>query len=262
MKLESDKCRVVSISKARRLISDIGRVSQNRNIIRGLLEIDVTQPQQLIREHQEKSGEKISFTSYLTACAGRAVDSNKYVHAYLNWRGQLVLYEKVDIATMIEIEKDGKKFPIGHIVRAANQKTVHQIHEEVREIQAKPLEEKETNHLYAISKLPGFLRRFLLRLLDRSPRLIKRYKGTVVLTSVGMFGKGGGWGISLPTHTLGITVGGITEKPGVIEGRIEPREYLSVTLDFDHDIVNGVPAARFAQTFKELVENGCGLREF
>jgi pyruvate/2-oxoglutarate dehydrogenase complex dihydrolipoamide acyltransferase (E2) component len=29
-----------------------------------------------------------------------------------------------------------------------------------------------------------------------------------------------------------------------------------VTLDFDHDIVDGAPAARFAQRFQELVENG------
>jgi pyruvate/2-oxoglutarate dehydrogenase complex dihydrolipoamide acyltransferase (E2) component len=89
--------------------------------------------------------------------------------------------------------------------------------------------------------------------------LIKKYNGTVVLTAVGMFGRGGGWGIALPSHTLGITIGGIAKKPGIIDGRIEAREYLHVTLDFDHDIVDGAPAARFAQRFQELVENGYGL---
>jgi pyruvate/2-oxoglutarate dehydrogenase complex dihydrolipoamide acyltransferase (E2) component len=65
--------------------------------------------------------------------------------------------------------------------------------------------------------------------------------------------------MSLPSHTLGITVGGIEEKPGVVDGRIEAREFLNVTLDFDHDIVDGAPAARFAQQFRELVVRGYGL---
>jgi pyruvate/2-oxoglutarate dehydrogenase complex dihydrolipoamide acyltransferase (E2) component len=75
-----------------------------------------------------------------------------------------------------------------------------------------------------------------------------------------MFGHGSGWGLNfLSFHTLGLTVGGIAQKPGVIEGRIEIREYLSLTITFDHDIVDGAPAARFAQRFKELLESGYGL---
>lgn len=83
----------------------------------------------------------------------------------------------------------------------------------------------------------------------------------VVLSAVGMFSKGGGWGLSMPSHTLRITVGGIVEKPGSIDGRIEPREYLNVTLDFDHDIVDGALAPRFAQLFREMVETGSLLTD-
>lgn len=42
-----------------------------------------------------------------------------------------------------------------------------------------------------------------------------------------MFGKGAGWGIPITAHTLDITLGGITEKPGVVDGRIEVREDLN-----------------------------------
>jgi len=252
---------VISFPKARRLITDIGRLGNNKPVIRGLLEIDVTKPRRIIREHRERTGEKLSFTAFLTACTGKAVDSDKNLHAYRDWRGRLVLYDEVDIATMIEVEKAGRRFPVGHIVRAANRKRFREIHEEIRAVQAKPMGDQEVKRLYSINALPGFVRRFALRLLDRSPHWVKRYKGTVILSSVGMFGNGGGWGMSLPSHTLGITVGGIEEKPGVIEGRIEAREYLNVTLEFDHDIVDGAPAARFAQQFRELVANGRGLTE-
>jgi pyruvate/2-oxoglutarate dehydrogenase complex dihydrolipoamide acyltransferase (E2) component len=34
-----------------------------------------------------------------------------------------------------------------------------------------------------------------------------------------------------------------------------------VTISLDHDVVDGAPAARFTQCFKELVESGAGLGE-
>ena len=81
------------------------------------------------------------------------------------------------------------------------------------------------------------------------------------MSAIGMFGKGTGWGIPVPTYTLSITVGSISEKAGVIGGKIEIREYLNVTASFDHNIVDGAPAARFAQKFKELIESGFGLHD-
>jgi pyruvate/2-oxoglutarate dehydrogenase complex dihydrolipoamide acyltransferase (E2) component len=74
-----------------------------------------------------------------------------------------------------------------------------------------------------------------------------------------MFGSGMVWGVPIPTYTLSITVGGIAEKPCVVDGRIEGREYLGVTISFDHDIVDGGPATRFTQRLKELIENNYGL---
>ena len=83
--------------------------------------------------------------------------------------------------------------------------------------------------------------------------------GTVGITAVGMFGKGAGWGIPLTGHTLYITLGGIGEKPGVVDGQIAIREYLCMTISFDHSIVDGAPAARFTGRLKDLIESGYGL---
>lgn len=256
MSTDRNAYRIEPFPPSRRLVTDVGRLARSKPVIRGLLEFDVTRPRRIIRAHKERTGETLSFTAYLAACAGKAVDANKYLHAYRNWTGKLVLYDEVDIATMIEVEKAGKRFPVGHIIRGANKKSFRQIHDEIREVQATPVERQEASRLLTLSAMSGILRRMLFRILNLSPSLIKKYRGTVVLTAVGMFGQGGGWGLSLPTHTLGITVGGIDSKPGVIDGQIEVREYLSITLDFDHDIVDGAPAARFAQRYRELVESG------
>ena len=111
--------------------------------------------------------------------------------------------------------------------------------------------------------LPTFLFRFLLWVflwIRRTyPGVQKKYGGTVAITAVGMFGKGGGWGVPVSDFPLLITLGGIAEKPGVVDGHIDIREYLSMTVSFDHDIIDGAPAARFTQRLKDLIESGYGL---
>jgi len=44
-----------------------------------------------------------------------------------------------------------------------------------------------------------------------------------------------------------------------VEGRIESREMLSLTIIFDHDVIDGAPAARFTCRLVELIESGFGL---
>jgi hypothetical protein len=77
-----------------------------------------------------------------------------------------------------------------------------------------------------------------------------------------MFGEGhSGWGIFPVTQVLGLVVGSIAWKPAVVEGRVEPREILHLTVTFDHNIVDGAPAARFTRRLVELIESGYGLEE-
>jgi pyruvate/2-oxoglutarate dehydrogenase complex dihydrolipoamide acyltransferase (E2) component len=74
-----------------------------------------------------------------------------------------------------------------------------------------------------------------------------------------MFGRGGGWGIPIAPCTLMVTVGGIARKPRFVDGELRERELLSLTLSFDHAVVDGAPAARFARRLTELIESADGL---
>jgi len=107
--------------------------------------------------------------------------------------------------------------------------------------------------------LPRLVRRTLIRLATHFPSLWKQFAGTVAVTAVGMFGKGGGWGIPITSHPLDVTIGGIGEKPGIIDGRIAVREVLNLTISVDHDLVDGAPAARFGSRLRELLESAYGL---
>jgi pyruvate/2-oxoglutarate dehydrogenase complex dihydrolipoamide acyltransferase (E2) component len=96
----------------------------------------------------------------------------------------------------------------------------------------------------------------------RDPTILTSMAGTVGISSVGMFGKGhGGWGISAGTHVLDLVVGGTAQKLAEVDGRVEPRQLLSLTIILDHDIIDGAPAARFTRKLVELIECGYGLDE-
>jgi pyruvate/2-oxoglutarate dehydrogenase complex dihydrolipoamide acyltransferase (E2) component len=245
--------------RERGLVVDSGRLGTRRHIIHALFEMDVTLARQFMREHKARTGESLSFTAYIVMCLARAIERHPEVQAYKSWRNQLIAFEDVDVVTMIEPAKDAVAIP--HIIRAANSKSFREIHEEIRAVQAHPERSEQRSGVTAWGqRVPSIFRMVFFWAMKQNPHWFKKVSGTVVLTSVGMFGGGGGWGITfLPLHTMGITIGGIVEKPGVVDGRIEIREYLDLTLSVDHDIVDGAPAARFANTFRKLVESGCGL---
>lgn len=57
-----------------------------------------------------------------------------------------------------------------------------------------------------------------------------------------------------------VTVGGLIARPLVVEGRVEAREHLCLTVSFDHEIVDRAPAAHFpAATFARLLTSGEAL---
>jgi pyruvate/2-oxoglutarate dehydrogenase complex dihydrolipoamide acyltransferase (E2) component len=262
MKKEYDGYTVVPFPQWQGLIVDVLELGRRKHMIHGLVEVDVTRARQYIREYEAESGGDLSFTAFILACLGKAVARNKYMHAYRSGRNRLVLFDEVDVSTQIEIEMDGRKVPIAHTIRATNKRSVRDIHLEIRKVQAEG-EKSESARTAGGGKLfvhlPSFVRRFLMRTTFKNPHRAKALAGTVVLTAIGMFGEGGGWGIPYLLHNLGITLGGIAEKPVVVDGQIEIRELLSMTVSFDHDIIDGAPAARFTQRFKELIESGHGL---
>jgi pyruvate/2-oxoglutarate dehydrogenase complex dihydrolipoamide acyltransferase (E2) component len=261
MKQKHNDYQVVPYSKFRRALA-VGLKAQHRRMIHGLIEVDVSRARAFLREHQAHTGEALSFTAFLIVCLAKAADEHKAVQAFRQGSKRLILFDEVDVLTDIERDVAGQKFVVPHIVRAANHKTVRELHNEIRAAQRADV--KNIRKRFRLLLLPTVLYRPFLwafgRLGRRRPQLWKTIVGTVEISAVGMFGNGAGWGIppALPTALM-VTVGVIGEKPGVVDGQIAIRDYLSLTISFDHDIIDGAPAARFTQQLKELIESGYGL---
>jgi pyruvate/2-oxoglutarate dehydrogenase complex dihydrolipoamide acyltransferase (E2) component len=231
---------VVLYPKLRRALAVMYRSVRRKPMIHGLIEVDVTRAREFLRDHKAKTGESLSFTAFIITCLAHAVDENKSVQACRKGSKHLVLFDDVDVATPIERDMAGQKQPIVYIIRAANKKTFRQIHHEIRGAQVNTVEQAWEG-LKDFRFLPMVVFRFIWPIFwwmkGRFPHVQKKYGGTVGISAVGMFGK------------------------SAVDGQIAIREYLCMTLSFNHDLIDGAPAARFTERLKELIESGYGLAE-
>ncbi len=80
-------------------------------------------------------------------------------------------------------------------------------------------------------------------------------EGTFTITNLGMFEVDVNTAIINPPQCAILAVGRIVEKPVVREGRITPRNMMTLGLTFDHRVTDGVPAAKFLQALKVRLES-------
>ena len=78
--------------------------------------------------------------------------------------------------------------------------------------------------------------------------------GTFTITNLGMYDVDAFTPvINLPEAAI-LGVGRIGPKPVVYKGAVEVRQMLTLSLAFDHRVVDGAPAARFLQYIKQVIE--------
>lgn len=246
---------------------DVCEIGRKKHAMQALVEIDVTKARKLIRQ-RKKEGINVSFNAWLLKCIGCICDEYKIIHGVKKGRRNVVVFDDTDISIIVEREINGKNVPLPYVIRKVNEKSISEILQEIRTVQKQPINDEgdyvlggntSKAMMKAYYNLPGFIRRFFISRIIKSPKLTKEQMGTVVVTSLGMMGKFNGWIIPISIHPLTFAVGSIIKKPTVVNDTIEIREHLFLTVLVDHDIVDGAPAARALSKLIKLLENGYGL---
>ena len=235
--------------------TSVGREQSN---IHTITEVDISRPRQLMREIRERTSRSPSLTAYITTCLARAVSEFPDFNAFRKGRN-LVILDDVTISVLVEREINGEIIPENLGIKAAQTKTFWQIHEEIRDAQDHA--DGGLGGLEGITWLrfiPSILFRTFVKIAAKNIGMMKRY-GAIGVTSIGMFGLKNQalWAIPIVGGaTVGVAVGGIVERPSIVDGQLESHEYLCLTITFNHDIVDGAPAARFVKRFSELLMSG------
>ena len=247
--------RSIPLSSYRQAVIASASVTKEKNAIHSFTEIDITKPRHLIKEHFERTGEKLSFTAYIVTCLAQAIKEHPQLNSFIKGR-RLIILDDVTVSVLIEREMSGEKVPEPLAIKGAQEKSFRQIHDEIREAKKQQSDKlgSLTNSTW-IRLIPNFLLKTFISIADKNIRMAKTY-GKVAVTAVGMFSKEAVWFIPHGSATVLITVGSISQKVIEIDGHFVSREHLCLTVSFDHNIVDGAPASRFMNQLVDTIKSG------
>lgn len=188
------------------------------------MEINMDRTVEARKRMNEVSPVKISMNDIIVKAASVALTKNPKVNA--SWLGDKIrINHHVHIGVAMAVE-EGLLVPV---VRFANQKTLSQISQEVKEYSAKAKDKK-------------------LQPQD--------WEGnTFTISNLGMFGIEEFTAIVNPPDACILAVGTVKQVVGVVDGEVKPTQVMKVTLSCDHRAVDGAVGSAFLQTFKQLLED-------
>ena len=219
---------VVELSGIRQIIAERMTMSVQTNASVTLhTEVDATslvELRELFGEKLQEQGVKLTYTDLIVKIIANALREHPRLNATLTDEGIHMLGD-INIGVAVALE-DGLVVPV---VRNADKIGLASISEQI-----KNLAEKARNNQLTPSELQG---------------------GTFTLTNLGNFGVDAFTPIINPPECAILGVGRILKKPVVHNDEIAIRSMLTLSLTFDHRVVDGAPAAQFLQTVSQYIQN-------
>jgi len=249
--------------KSRIATIDICGIGKRKHHVTGLIEVDVTKSREGIREYNRQHKNKISFNAWMIHVICHTLKNHKTATAYLKGKNRLMIFDDINVSMIVEKELNGQKVPIPLLIESADKKSIDEIHNQIADAKNKAFTEKDIvlqkkadrlERIYYL--LPGFLRGYVWRFMLRHPKLAHKKMGNVAITSIGMMGQVKGWFIPISVHPICFGLSSIVKKPVAIENRVENREMLQMSILVDHDVIDGVPMARFISELSWNIERG------
>jgi pyruvate dehydrogenase E2 component (dihydrolipoamide acetyltransferase) len=179
----------------------------------------VSARQQIIAE----LGEKLSYDDFFVMLVARALHEHPRLNARLTEAG-IERLAHVNVGVAVDTER-GLLVPV---VLDAASLSLMQIHHRLQEL---------TERALAGGSLPDDLS-----------------GGTFTITNLGMYDIDAFTPIINPPECAILGVGRIAGRPVGFHGQVVLRDMLTLSLSFDHRLIDGGPAARFLQRVKQLVE--------
>jgi pyruvate dehydrogenase E2 component (dihydrolipoamide acetyltransferase) len=108
-------------------------------------------------------------------------------------------------------------------------------------------------------EISGMARDLAKRARDRKLTPEEYTGATFTVSNLGMFGIDQFTAIINPPEAGILAIGGVEEKPVIVDGVLEVRHRMRVTMSCDHRAVDGATGAKFLQTVRGYIENPLSL---
>ncbi|MDE0424708.1 MAG: dihydrolipoamide acetyltransferase family protein [Candidatus Poribacteria bacterium] len=219
---------VISMSGIREIIAERMTLSVQTNASVTLhTEVDATglvELRQMLNDKLQAREVSLTYTDLLVKVVANALQEHPRLNATLTDDG-IHLLSEINIGVAVALE-DGLVVPV---VRNADKGRLSEISTQVRDF----AEGARSNQL-----TPGELQ-----------------GGTFTITNLGNFGIDAFTPIINPPESAILGVGRILKKPVVHEDEIAIRSMLTLSLTFDHRVIDGAPAAQFLQTVAGYIQD-------
>ena len=218
-------------------------------------EIDMSWAENMRRDLSAQ-GIKTTVTALILKAIGIAQRSHPESRSALLPWGQTMIFNRIIAGFTVEKMVDGQPAVYLGIIEDPDTKSLEEIAAELqvygeRDIADVPqlaLEER-FNHM------PWLLRRIILLLGLSLPWIRMRYMpASFGVSSLGKYGIKAVIPPCINASTFGI--GGVEKKAVVRDGQIEISPMMTITLNFDHRLIDGGPAVRFLNDVQKLMEGG------
>jgi pyruvate dehydrogenase E2 component (dihydrolipoamide acetyltransferase) len=188
-------------------------------------EYDVTRMSELRNAMADMGAEfKVSFNDILIKAIATALSQHPEVNAH--WLGDSIRrFNRVHIGMAVAIE-DGLITPV---IFDADTKGLADISAEARSLAQRARDRRLTPEEYTGS--------------------------TFSISNLGMFGIDQFTAIINPPEAGILAVGSAEDKPVLVNGELEVRKRLRITMSCDHRVIDGATGAKFLQTLRRLLEN-------
>jgi pyruvate dehydrogenase E2 component (dihydrolipoamide acetyltransferase) len=177
------------------------------------------------KEIQESTGIKLNVTGLLVKAAARALEK----HPILN---SILIKDKIYVIGQINV---------GVAVALENALVVPVI--------------RNANNM-SLAEIARFLSNIVRRVRERALSPEEVGGGTFTITNLGSLGIDMLAPIINVPETAILGVGGMTQSPVVVNGEIRIRPIITLNLCWDHRAFDGMPAAKFLVSLKEILESG------
>ncbi len=212
---------VIPFEGMRRAIADNMHASlQNAAQLTAFTEVDVTEMvkfRDLMRaEYKKDDSIKISYNDIIIMATARTLMRHQIMNSTLVGE-EILLHDTVHLGIAVALSQ-------GLIVpklRNAESKTLLQVAKEVRE-----LAQKAREGMLSVEEVTN---------------------GTFTISNVSMLGMDGFTPVLNPPESGILGVGRVIQKPAVFKGAIAIRHMMTLSLTFDHRVVDGAPAMTFLQ---------------
>lgn len=249
--------RVIRFPKFRNLIVDVVREGSRKHMIHALFDVDVTDFLRWKAETRRKGEKTCSLTTFISCCFAQVIGEKPEMQAYRSWpANKMIIFDEVDVLLIVEKKIEGADFPWIHTIRSCERRTVLEVEESIRKVRTEPLgKDLRTRVATWLTKQPEFIRKWVWFLPRNNPYLLKYAIGTVAVTSFGMHARGHGVGLPITPMTLTLAVGSVDKKLEYRNGVLVERDYLSLNISADHDVIDGAPLARFVHKMNKKIAN-------